>query len=478
MAETAAADASRTRQGMASVARLQDERYENLRGVLQEVHKSIGAIFRGFTKVSGETQLEVEAITYITLETARFVKLHDTIQQLELGIEDLVHGQLTPRLVGAGSLKETLANISRTLGKRAYELSQKTPEEMYVGGNFDFTRKGHDLYGMFRLPYSRGKRMGVCRLHVFPVLVPGKQRVVTEFSRMPSHVLVSDWGVVGELLTEPRLPIIETENIRLYRPSDNWCLLHLGQDRPEGVAQSCEFSVRREPIQPSYLKLAEGKYVVSNLTKVHTRCEERPHQPAGPCVPCLVTLGCGCSLVAYETSITNNVLEEVDCGVHNWSKEIMYAVNLAVLQSFYDLANATVSDKTLTPLNKLQEAQRLDLPLFRREVDKWLAADKAVSYSLKKVVEGLQNDTVILHTPAEAVLKEFLAGTYERPRFQWRDWYSWITLLPLMAIPVLAVIQYKQFVRLRAITAISAIGMSLLPKAHVYATLTPPHLLP
>jgi hypothetical protein len=90
------------------------------------------------------------------------------------------------------------------------------------------------------------------------------------------------------------------------------------------------------------------------------------------------------------------------------------------------------------------------------------------------VVEGLQNDTVILHTPAEAVLKEILVGTYERPRFQWRDWYSWITLLPLIAIPVLAVTQYKLFVRLRAITTISAIGMSLLQKAHAYAILTPP----
>jgi uncharacterized protein YdiU (UPF0061 family) len=145
MAETAAADASRTRQGMASVARLQEERYENLRGMLQEEHKSIGAIFRELTKVSGEPQLEVEAITYMTLEMARFVKVHDTIQQLELGTEDLVHGQLTPRLVGAGSLKETLVNISRTLGKWAYELCQKTPKEIYVGGNFDFARKGQDL---------------------------------------------------------------------------------------------------------------------------------------------------------------------------------------------------------------------------------------------------------------------------------------------------------------------------------------------
>jgi hypothetical protein len=81
----------------------------------------------------------------------------------------------------------------------------------------------------------------------------------------------------------------------------------------------------------------------------------------------------------------------------------LYSVNLTVLQSFYDLTNATVSGKVLTPLNKLQETQPLDLPFFEKGVDKWLAADEAASYSLKNVGEGLQNDTVILHTSAEAV---------------------------------------------------------------------------
>jgi hypothetical protein len=50
--------------------------------------------------------------------------------------------------------------------------------------------------------------------------------------------------------------------------------------------------------------------------------------------------------------------------------------------------------------------QPLVLPSFGKDVDKWLAADKAASYCLKKLAEGLKNDTVILHTTAEAVLKE------------------------------------------------------------------------
>ncbi|HSN23635.1 MAG TPA: hypothetical protein VLS45_05625 [Methylomicrobium sp.] len=45
MAETAALDAARTRVALASFTRLEDDRIKNLRGVMLEEHKSIGAIF-------------------------------------------------------------------------------------------------------------------------------------------------------------------------------------------------------------------------------------------------------------------------------------------------------------------------------------------------------------------------------------------------------------------------------------------------
>ena len=76
-----------------------------------------------------------------------------------------------------------------------------------------------------------------------------------------------------------------------------------------------------------------------------------------------------------------------------------------------------------------------------------IAADKAANCSLKKLAEGLNKDTVIIHTPAEAVLKEILAGPYgHTPRFQWRDWYSWLTLLQLVITPISAVCQYELFI--------------------------------
>jgi hypothetical protein len=54
----------------------------------------------------------------------------------------------------------------------------------------------------------------------------------------------------------------------------------------------------------------------------------------------------------------------------------------------------------------------------------------------------LKNDTVILHTPAEAVLKELLSHPLMAGRLDWSNWLSWATLAPWVAIALLAAVQY------------------------------------
>ena len=127
MAETAAFDASAVREGLASFAKLQNDRLDRMRNVLDEEHKSIGAIYRELRETSEINQLEFSAISYMALELARFFKVHDDLQMLELGIEDLLHGQITPRLVAASTLREMIVEIAQKLEKRSIDLCVQTP---------------------------------------------------------------------------------------------------------------------------------------------------------------------------------------------------------------------------------------------------------------------------------------------------------------------------------------------------------------
>jgi hypothetical protein len=95
MAETAAADASRTREGLATFTKLSNERIDKLHDVLKLQQKSIGQVYQEILSTAELVQHEYSTITYMAIEMAKYVSVHDTVQLLELGVEDLVHGQLT-----------------------------------------------------------------------------------------------------------------------------------------------------------------------------------------------------------------------------------------------------------------------------------------------------------------------------------------------------------------------------------------------
>lgn len=71
-----------------------------------------------------------------------------------------------------------------------------------------------------------------------------------------------------------------------------------------------------------------------------------------------------------------------------------------------------------------------------------MAADESTSYSLKRLSDNLKNDTVILHTSAEAVLKELFCHPLMTGRPNWSSWLSWATLAPWVAIALFAAVQY------------------------------------
>jgi hypothetical protein len=154
-------------------------------------------------------------------------------------------------------------------------------------------------------------------------------------------------------------------------------------------------------------------------------------------MPCIVDLGCSCTLAAGEFSLE---AEASACDNHTSSTEVSHAVNLAVLQAFYDLDNDTLTGGALLPPSKMRDIQGIKLPLF--DTDRLLAADEAAGYSLRKMVDALQNESVILHTPAEAVIHDFMTRMTEISKFPgWTSWFTYVSVLPWVVIGLLAAVQ-------------------------------------
>jgi hypothetical protein len=184
MAETTAADASRVRQGLATFTKVQNERMDNFRRVLQEEQRGVTEVYRQLRAAAETDQVEFGAIAYATTELARFIVVHDDLQQLVLGVEDLVHGQLTPRLVSVGVLRDALVNVTRALGRKFKHPCLTSPNELYTLGNYDFARRGRDLFIQLRIPYTNLTKQSIYRLHTLSLPVPGDQGLVSRLKRL------------------------------------------------------------------------------------------------------------------------------------------------------------------------------------------------------------------------------------------------------------------------------------------------------
>ena len=200
-----------------------------------------------------------------------------------------------------------------------------------------------------------------------------------------------------------------------------------------------------------YASTLYTSYVVSNLSLPRTTCRSRRSRPLSfaPCAPCLVSLPCGCSLTSGEIQLAGPPV----CTNLTTSTSVLHAVNLIVLQHFYDLDNVNLSGSTLLPPTNLPPLLPLRLPLFSENASRLLAADESLDYSLRKLANSLANDSVVLHSPSEAILYDYIRTVATRqhrfPNFS--EISTWLTLLPYPCIIYLCISHFLLLRRFQAL---------------------------
>src|SRR5208282_2412684 len=150
-------------------------------------------------------------------------------------------------------------------------------------------------------------------------------------------------GLVGELSERPTHGLIESSAV-IWHKSDS-CAAKLLSDITDDIHQVCTFVARKEQIEPSWLRLSEHVFVLSNFTDAQLVCgPNRTVQPSpftAPCTPCILRIACGCSLrtpsglSALDSARREHNLELADCNINAQTRTpVLHTVNLAVLQHF------------------------------------------------------------------------------------------------------------------------------------------------
>ena len=175
-------------------------------------------------------------------------------------------------------------------------------------------------------------------------------------------------------------------------------------DDAEMVKEQCDFNTRQKAKSPFYLRLSQEMHVFSDYDNLTITCNSVQKQTLADCNPCSIALGCGCQI----KSLKSEVVRRTCVGNITFDSDILYAVNMIVLQHFYDVTNVSVSGKALMATGNRLFPAAIRWKLYGEKVNGLLAADDTASYSLKKLALSLQNDSTVFHTPAEAILSDII----------------------------------------------------------------------
>jgi len=121
---------------------------------------------------------------------------------------------------------------------------------------------------------------------------------------------------------------------------------------------------------------------------------------------------------------------------------VLYPINLASLKAFYDEVNETsANDLFLVP----PQLPPFNLTFFGEEMSHLSAKDDKLVYDLTKLSDHLQNSTVVLGTPLEAMMYNFLNTQSSFWSFNTGSWTTWL----ILAILALSILNFALFWNLR-----------------------------
>src|SRR5208282_1652643 len=274
------------------------------------------------------------------------------------------------------------------------------------------------------LPYTRhDETMNVYSIYTFPMKVPGDRGFITQLQDFPKFVathLAS--GMVGELTELPRHDLIESSSV-LWHGRES-CAFRLLSDSTDDIHEIFRFTASRAEIEPSWKRLTEHEYILSNYNNITMLCGPnntvQPPPFTAPCTPCYLRIGCGCHIRTQsgqsllDSARREDASELDDCERHWYTKTpVLHSVNLAVMRQFYDMTNKSILGRDLFPPSEMEDHPPIDWPLFSDNTSELLSRDKEAGYDLSKLSEGLQNKSVIFHSSSEAVLHDFMSKFQE-----------------------------------------------------------------
>ena len=456
---------------LASYMTAVDDRISNAMHGIEENHKL-------FHNITEEMQITLESTMHVWSKlsdvTLQYIKntqqLELRMQQIAVGVQEIINGKLSPFLIPVSTINETLNHLKDLL-------NTKYPEFHIVNTNMNYyyetltvntVRSGNTIFITISIPISSSHNIfKLYQVLSFPVPLNHTTKHATQLSETSPYIAVSSNSFIE---------MSHFSYSQCTGTNFKHCSLLLGQQSishltcisaiffqyTTDVKSLCNFEFIHSGVKEFILELEPSKVLMSAVNNVSISCANLPNQIQSGCNFCVLNIPCHCSLQAGSFHLPSRIN---NCH-SNSNQQItkLYPVNLALLQSFFDdkQINAILGD---TLYSKRLNATVPNFKLYEHEFSNTLTKDHKLRLDLKQMAHYAKNNASIY----QSIIDPIFAGDWQPQEKSLSDKYLFDIIL--IAIVILSVLSstlaiyrtHKLLIVVRTLTNIKAYAMELEP---------------
>ncbi|MEW8547942.1 MAG: hypothetical protein AB2693_30925, partial [Candidatus Thiodiazotropha sp.] len=371
-----------------------NHRMDNLMQGIKENDMAINYVQTQLQKTTKNLQYMFEQmINLLSQQIKTSSDMNHELDELKIGVTDLVNGKLSPLLLPQSILESTLNDIQNILITRypGFYLTQPSTANVYSNAKFMYARNGTSLFITVKLPISHFKEpLMVYKVISLPVPVNSTSAHATHLLHLPKNLILTSDHQFYTSLTDTELDKCQGKslkqcsfNVPLTPITTESCILALYVNSKEKVKAMCDFRFLHDAVKPAIIELNPYSLALYRTPLLSMECGKE-HKMIKGCDFCIIKLPCLCSIITSDFYLAPRL---TSC--HNHTKHVtkIHPVNLILLQHFFSNENTDniFADTTFTnPVNMTVPKFKL----YNHNMKNILANDNKAHLSLSKMADS------------------------------------------------------------------------------------------
>lgn len=388
---------------LSSFSKTVNDRLENL---IHGVNKQALVTHRAIITQQGNLDRDETKILLVNKQLAlgwEIEKIRRHIDQFKNALQLLTMGFLPCEVLTPAMLREAIQGIRIGLNG-AYTIVSNNPLDYYKHARFVHTRKGDKLLITVDFPLTAFETpfmMYEIVLNDMPV--PHNEDTAMRLKTDIKGIAVGNPGhevLFLELnefdLWEMKSSVFQHKERRVFQ--QNWgksCVISIYRDNAARIKMFCDYQILPGKMVPSVKWLHDDNFLMTAIESYTIRKESNMTVNTG-CTQCVLT-------IPHQGSLeTNDFLITGGYGNNDEQDTIKYLINKPIASHFFSDKDLEIIDGN-TMFAELPQLHFPNMTLRRPNETLLVAEDNDLKLSMKKAMEAIKNDNVIVHTLADKV---------------------------------------------------------------------------